>query len=100
MKNHHLRQALTIGLLSLCTAAPLSAWAKNKSAPEPLQCEIDGRMQACENQATNQDKPQKAKAFKAQASDGEDLTDKPQKKTKKKSKKAKKKAKAKAKVAE
>jgi hypothetical protein len=51
-------------------------------------------MQACEDAPTEATKPKKALAFKAQATDGADVANKPPKKSKKKSKKAKKKAKA------
>ena len=98
MKHLQLPQALTLGLLSLCLATPLGASAKTKT-PDPLQCERDGRMQACEDAPTDAAKPQKAKAFKAQATDMTGETVKPVKKTKKKGKKAAKK-KAKRSVAE
>ena len=62
--------------------------AKTKPTPNPLQCERDGRMQACEDSPSEASKPKKAVAFKAQAADGTDLTDKPAKKSKKKGRKA------------
>jgi hypothetical protein len=69
--------------------------AKTKAKPNPLQCERDGRLQACEDSPTEASKPKKALAFKAQSADDTALTDKPVKKSKKKSKKTgKKKAKA------
>ena len=94
MTHLHLPRALSLALLSLCLTAPLASTAKTKNTPNPLQCEKDGRMQACEDAPTEATKPKKALAFKAQATDGADVANKPPKKSKKKSKKAKKKAKA------
>ena len=85
-----LPQALSLGLLSLCLAAPSGAMAKTKTTPNPLQCEREGRMQACEDSPSEASKPKKAVAFKAQATDGADLTDMPAKKSKKSKKKSKK----------
>ncbi len=82
-----LPQALTLGLLSLCLASPIGALAKTKTAPPPLQCERDGKLQACDDQPEVA-KPKKGVAFKAQATDGAGMTDKPAKKSKKKSKKS------------
>ena len=85
-----LPQALTLGLLSLALATPLSVSAKTKNTPNPLQCERDGRLQACEDSPSEARKPKKAVAFKAQATDGADSTDMPAKKSKKSKKKSKK----------
>ena len=93
MKLLKLPQALSLALLSLCLATPLAAVAKAKKPPPPLQCERDGKLQACDDQPEVA-KPQKGVAFKAQASDLNGDTAKPAKKSKKKGKKtAKKKAK-------
>ena len=92
MTHPTLPQALSLALLSLCLASPLGAHAKTKAAP-PLQCEKDGRMQACDDQP-ELSKPTKGGAFKAQANGLNEDADKPAKKKKKKAEKtAKKKAK-------
>lgn len=93
MTHLQLPRALSLALLSLCLAVPLASSAKTKNTPNPLQCEKEGRMQACEDAPTDSAKPKKALAFKAQATDGADMAQKPAKKSNKKSKKAKKKAK-------
>jgi hypothetical protein len=95
MKHLNLPQALSLALLSLCLATPLPAVAKAKNEPPSLQCERDGKLQACDDQP-EMTKPKKAAAFKAQAADVNGDADKPAKKKKKKKgqKTAKKKAKA------
>ncbi|NDC61264.1 MAG: hypothetical protein EBZ60_04500 [Betaproteobacteria bacterium] len=85
MTHHPLPQALSLTLLSLCLATPLGAHAKNPSPP-PLQCEKDGKWQACDDQPALT-KPKKALAFKAQ---GNNVTGEADKNPKKKKKKAKK----------
>jgi len=89
MKPPNLPQALSLALLSLCLASPPGAHAKTKPAP-PLQCEKDGRMQACDDQP-ELSKPQKGVAFKAQGTGVIGEADKPAKKKKKKAKKTAKK---------
>jgi hypothetical protein len=91
MKHHPLPQALRLALLSLCLAAPMGAKAKTP-APPPLQCEKDGRLQACGDQP-DVAKPSKGDTFKAQATDMNGDTAKPAKKKKKGKKTAKKKTK-------
>ena len=56
-----LPQALTLGLLSLALATPLGASAKTKNTPNPLQCERDGRLQACERATLYEWAQQRAK---------------------------------------
>ena len=98
MKLLKLPQALSLALLSLCLATPLVATAKAKKETPSLQCERDGKLQACDDQPEVA-KPKKGVAFKAQAAGMNGETDKPAKKKKKKGKKTAKK-KAKTKVAE
>ena len=62
MKHLQLPQALTLGLLSLCLATPLVATAKAKKETPSLQCERDGKLQACDDQ------PEVAKPKKGVAS--------------------------------
>jgi hypothetical protein len=94
MKLLKLPRALSLALLSLCLATPLVATAKAKKETPSLQCERDGKLQACDDQPEVA-KPKKAAAFKAQAADVNGETDKPAKKKKKKGQKTvKKKAKA------
>lgn len=86
-------RVLSLALLSLCLSAPLASSAKTPNTPAQLQCDKDGRLQACEDAPAQAQQPRKAAAFKAQATDTNAESDKPVKKSKKKSKKAKKKAK-------
>jgi len=94
MKHLNLPQALSLALLSLCLATPLAATAKAPKEPPSLQCERDGKLQACDDQPEVV-KPKKTAAFKAQAADMNGEADQPVKKKKKKGpKKTKKKTKA------
>ena len=90
MKHLKLPTALSLALLSLCLATPISAMAKTKKETPTLQCERDGKLQSCEDQPEVA-KPKKATAFKAQSTDLNSEMDKPAKKKKKKNKKSAKK---------
>jgi hypothetical protein len=61
----------------------LGAWAQTPKESPSLQCERDGKLQACDDQPKVA-KPKKAAAFKAQASEMTADTEQPTKKKKKK----------------